>query len=193
MRASSVVSAATILLIGAVGPLTAQASPVQRGSIRLAGGASITHASDRDTDQASTSLAIAPDVGYFVAPGVAVELGASYSHLSAGGSTANGVAVGPGLTVYPWTAPSRLYPFVSGRLQLGRLSGTSSVQGQDATTTTTTWSVGGGVLLMAGAHVGISGELYYQRNRNKLTRGSVATVDHTEAYGLRWGVVAFVL
>jgi hypothetical protein len=115
MRASFALSAAATFLIVAVGPLAGQASPVQRGSIRLAGGASITHASDRDTNLGSTRVTIAPDLGYFVAPGVAVELGASYSHLSAGGATANGVAVGPGLTIYPWTAARRFYPFLSGR------------------------------------------------------------------------------
>ena len=112
--------------------------------------------------------------------------------------------VGPGITYFFTTRSPRLFPFIAGRTLFVRSfhtadlysspqAETPAVENNETRTRTRNWQASAGIMYMVVKHVGITGELFYQRT--KVTIGidkPDESSNEAELYGLQWGVAAFV-
>ena len=181
-----------------------QQSPVQKGSMQVGGTAAVTHERDIESDNSYTVLELLPRVGYFVTRGLAVSGNVTVQKFWAkhGGSFAWGF--GPGVTYYFATRAHRLYPFVSARTLFIRSRSHSDAQtltspvtitipADSSKSTSNAWLASGGVLYMLGKHVGVTGELFYQRNTESSRYSNDETYRNSvEVYGAQWGIAAFI-
>lgn len=208
-----------LVLVLAIPAMTARAqsspeprreSPIERGSIQIGGTASLTHTRDVGNDFETTNLDVMPRVGYFVARGLAVGLNLRHRRIwfddlaTVRDQTFTEWAVGPGLTYFVPTKLRRVYPFVSARSLFGRSvnkadifespeSDQPSIDGREARTRSRTGQAAVGVMYMVVKHVGITGEVFYQRTRTTVQPGKAdETSNSAELYGIQWGLVAFI-
>jgi hypothetical protein len=183
----------------------AQQSPIQQGSIQIAGTADVTHTRDIGNDFGWTSVELLPRVGYFVVRGLSVSGNFRFRRIwfddqeGIRDQRAVDLGFGPGLTYYVATRSPRLYPFVSARTLFTRGSSHSTVtrptgdQRVDSRVTNNVWLLSGGALFMVAKHVGISGELFYQHeNFTSRYEPSPESGNSSETYGLHWGISAFI-
>lgn len=169
----------------------AQHRPIERGSLQLAGTAQLVHSHDIGNDQGATIFEVAPRVGFFVVPGLAVNANLRFARISGDGPATTGWGLGPGLTYYIGGLSSRIYPFVSGRTLFTWQRTPSPGGDPDVKFRTTSWLVSGGALFLVAEQVGITSELFYQRDRFTFEFGSAST-NSAELYGVQWGVAVFV-
>jgi hypothetical protein len=205
---------APLLIAGILGaaPFTVggQASPVQRGSIQLGGTAAFTRTRDIGNDNGWVTLELQPRVGYFVVKGLAVSANLRYrviwndDQATVRDQRFTDWGVGPGLTYFFTTKSPRVFPFISGRTLFVRSFHTAdlysapgdetpSVPDNETRTRTRNWQVSAGIMYMVVKHVGITGEVFYQRS--KVTVGvdrPEESSNEAELYGLQWGIAAFV-
>jgi hypothetical protein len=179
-----------VLALGLLPPraAAAQYSPVHRGSIQLAGTAQFGHSRDIGNDFNTTFLEIAPRLGYFVAPGLALSANLQFRHTTQEIADGTEWGVGPGLTYYVSGLSRHVYPFVSGRTlftwsHAWDKSGVVLDQRHS-----TTWLVSAGALVPLAEHVGLTAELYYQHDHFTVE----PNWNSAEAYGLQWGFAIFV-
>lgn len=170
-------------------PVGAQYSPVHRGSIALAGTAQFTHSRDIGNDADFSTLELAPRVGYFLLPGLALSANLRYRHDGVATGHATSWGVGPGLTYYVSGLSRHVYPFVSGRTLFtwSRFTGNTGVSSD--VRQSTSWLVSTGALVLLARHVGLTGELFYQHDRVTVAPGAFNSF---ETYGLQWGFAIFV-
>jgi hypothetical protein len=182
-----------------------QQSPIQKGSIQVAGTADVTHTRDIGNDFGWTSVELLPRVGYFVVRGLAVSANLRFQRVwyddneTITDQRAVNWGIGPGVTYYVATRSPRLFPFVSARTLFTRGSSHTTVTGPtgerrvDSRVTNNVWLLSGGALFMVAKHVGISGELFYQHeNFTARYDPNPANGNSSETYGLHWGIVAFI-
>jgi hypothetical protein len=190
--------------------LGAQESPVQRGSIQLGGTAAFTKTRDIGNDFGWVTLELLPRVGYFVVKGLAVSANLRYrviwndDQATVRDQRFTDWGVGPGLTYFFTTKSPRLFPFVSGRTLFVRSfhtadlysspqAETPTVADNETRTRTRNWQASAGIMYMAVKHVGITGELFYQRTRVTIGIDKPdESSNEAELYGLQWGIAAFV-
>ena len=188
----------------------AQESPVQRGSIQLGGTAAFTKSRDIGNDNGWVTLELLPRVGYFVVRGLAVSANLRYrviwndDQATVRDQRFTDWGVGPGLTYFFTTKSPRLFPFVSGRTLFVRSYHTAdlysspqseepAVADNETRTRTRNWQTSVGVMYMVAKHVGITGEVFYQRTKVTIGIGKPdESSNEAELYGLQWGVAAFV-
>ncbi|HEX5386421.1 MAG TPA: hypothetical protein VFW66_06990 [Gemmatimonadales bacterium] len=166
----------------------AQYSPVHRGSIQLAGTAQLSHFRDIGNDFSSSVIELAPRLGYFVAPGLALNANLQFRHDASEVAAATQWGVGPGLTYYVSGLSRRVYPFVSGRTLFTwshAWDGSGVVLDRR---NSTSWLVSSGALVLLAEHVGLTAELYYQHDRFTVE----PSTNSDEQYGLQWGFAIFV-
>ncbi|MFN2601378.1 MAG: hypothetical protein ABR582_01335 [Gemmatimonadaceae bacterium] len=183
----------------------AQQSPIQKGSIQVAGTASLTHERDIGNDVGWTSFELSPRVGYFVVRGLAVNWNLHFRRVwfedeeTITNQRALEWGIGPGLTYYVSTRSRHFYPFLSARTLFTRsaLHATVTNAGQEERTngssTNNVWLVSGGALYMVGTHVGVTSELFYEHEYFTSRYGiSPGNGNSSEMYGLQWGIAAFI-
>ena len=183
----------------------AQQLPIQKGSIQVAGTASLTHERDIGNDVGWTSLELSPRVGYFVARGLAVNWNLHFRRTwfadepTITNQRSLEWGIGPGLTYYFSTRARHLFPFVSARTLFTRSSihATVTNAGREELTsgrsTNNVWLVSAGALYMVGTHVGVTSELFYQHEYFTARYGiSPGSGNSSEMYGLQWGIAAFI-
>jgi hypothetical protein len=186
------------LLVLALGPVSqagAQDSPIQRNSVQLAGSASFTRTNNRDTEGHVTTFQLNPQIAWFVIPGLAVSANLLLSRSSGDPLSSTQWGIGPGLSYYFDLGSRTVYPFVSGQTLFSWGELETDLPPTGVTTleiTNRRWVVSGGALLMLARHVGVTGELFYQRASVSSTFGGEENEDRAEMYGLRWGIAAFV-
>ena len=190
--------------------LSAQDSPVERGSIQVGGTAAFTRSRDIGNDIGWATLDLMPRVGYFVVKGLAVSANLRYrviwndDQATVRDQRFTDWGVGPGLTYFFTTKSRRVFPFISGRtlfvrsfhtadLYASPQDETPSVPDNETRTRTSNWQASAGIMYMVVKHVGITGEVFYQRSR--VTVGvdkPQESTNEAELYGLQWGIAAFV-
>jgi hypothetical protein len=184
-----------LLLACAAASLQAQGSPIQKGSLQLAGTAGWSHTHQTGTSNSITILQISPRVGYFVARGLVLSANLLYARTSTGQAHTSQYGVGPGLTYYVATRSRQLYPFVSGRTMFAwnRFGTSPSAPNTPNNSNSLSLLVSGGALVMVGQHVGVTGEVFFQHERfNYHLAGQQAGSNRQNTYGVQWGIAAFV-
>ena len=181
-------------LVGSAGSLPAQDAPIRRGSVPIGGTAHYSHFKDVANESTASILELTPRVGYFVARGLVVSGNLRFQHWWADRQSSTGWGIGPGLTYYIHTGARRLYPFLSVRTMFTWDLGRADFEETHRTRATgRSWLASGGALLMVGHGVGITGELFYQRDRFSGSADEMPTnVNHAITYGLQWGIAAFI-
>ncbi len=195
----------TLATVATAATTKAQQSPIQQGSIQVAGTADVTHTRDIGNDFGWTSVELLPRVGYFVVRGLSVSGNLRFQRIwyddneTITDQRALNWGIGPGLTYYVATRSPRLFPFVSARTLFTRGSSHATVTSQlgerrvESRATNNVWLLSGGALFMVAKHVGISGELFYQHeNFTARYDPSPETGNSSETYGLHWGISAFI-
>lgn len=179
----------------------AQKSPIQQGSIQVGGTADITRTKASGGGSGLTIAEAFPRFGYFVFRGLAVSANFRVRKVwaddqpNAENQTSTEWGVGPGLAYYTATGVPRLFPFVAARALYNRATshadlGAASV---DTRVTTDLWLLSGGALYMLGEHVGLTSEVFYQRNHNKVRNNPTAEfTSSSTTYGVQWGISAFI-
>lgn len=191
----------TVLLAGllttlGVHQLCAQSFAVDRGVWQLGGSAGVSRQESGGTT--STVAGLTPTVGYFVRPGLELEIGLPLQYHDDAASHGWTYGLTPGVAYYFGGPNQRLYPYVSaaGGVQWNRstASGASPIPG--VTSTTRTWSLGGaiGVANMLSRNVALTSELYYTSVWFRSPSGvsGASTTVRASQYGMRFGIAAFV-
>lgn len=200
MRATPIICGLCLVAFSAA---HAQRSPIQKGSIQIGGTADVSHTEPDGNGSGLTIIEAFPRVGYFVVNGLSINLNLRLRRVtaddisSARDQRSTELGIGPGVSYYFRTPARRLFPFVSGRMLYNQakthLTLLPSETEVDTRTTSTVWLAGGGVLYMLGEHVGLTSELFYQWNRNKIKNQSAPEISQkSKTYGIQWGVAAFI-
>jgi hypothetical protein len=181
-------------------------SPIQKGSIQIGGTASLVHEHDvgNGDDFDWTLLQVFPRVGYFVARGLEVNANLRYQKGWAKYNNSTEWGVGPGLTYYIATRSRRIFPFVSARTLFVHSKSRSDERliTQPIPTTLPASEFksyqrdllgSAGLLYMLAKQVGISGELFYQREyvTDRFDNGQ-HDGNSFDLYGAQWGVAVFL-
>lgn len=181
-----------ILLLAA--PVAAQSAvgPTERGSVMLAGSASLSR-SDIEGNK-TTSISLQPNVLYFVANRVAIggQLGVGYSDRENGETTA--WTLGPAARLYFGGSGSKTLPYLGVAVLFGSAS-TETDEPIASESDASLWGIEGvaGLTFMVSRQVGIAAELFVNRDENEFDTGTSATVTTTAtSFGLRVGIAAFV-
>lgn len=175
--------------------LHAQDAPTGGSSWLIGGSASIQRSRNVESEITSTSLDLNPQLGYFIATGLALTANLRFARSTTEGASSTAWGVGPGASYYFGRAPRTLYPYVSGRILWGRDRNTVSIPlpGGELTSSSTNWlwRVAGGGALMLVRNAAVTGELFFARNR-RTSRGSEPVARSTdESYGLAVGLSIF--
>ena len=175
-----------LLLTGSAVRAEAQDYAIDRGSILLGGAANFTSIGDNggDSDRV-TDLNIFGRSQYFVRPGLAVGGRISLDWFSSAAASRTSYGVGPEVSYYFGGGDRDFYPFVSGFATATRWDG-SGLALPDACTV---FDLGasGGVLLMLGRSVGLTGQVYYQTS---LYDSDALTA--TNRFGFSAGITPFI-
>ena len=104
--------------------------------------------------------------------------------------------IGPGIPYYVATSVPRLFPFVSARVLYNRTTTHAELIPSgtviESRITSGVWLGAVGALFMLGEHVGLTSELFYQRNNNKVRNGELEQECDSNTYGVQWGISAFI-
>ena len=177
-----------------------QEYPVDRGSWLVGGSASLVSQEvlqggvpGEETERA-TLVTLRPSAQYFVIPGLAVGADLTLAYSAQDDFSTTTLGAGPSLGYYVGGPDRRAVPFVATRLSVQR----SSVRVDtdlpfgfdlDRTQTRLVFDVSGGGLVMLARNVGVTGELFYSVTDNDLDDDDRPA---TDAFGLRFGIAAFV-
>lgn len=186
MNARKLASVVLLLPILA-SPLAGQSYAVDRGSLRIGGNASFsstgTSVNGTDEDDRLTQLAIAPQIEFFVVPGLALGGELVLSRLSDGDDSFTAYGLGPAITYFFGSGPRSVWPFIGGSLQFQWASSDGdddpSIRGYRGEA---------GALFMASDAVGFDAAFYYQF----LERESDLVDVESDSFGLAIGVSAFI-
>jgi hypothetical protein len=187
-----------LLLIGAPAFAQERSTAVSRGSWIISGSAGFSRSHDDLSDQTSTSISASPTALMFVASRFAIggRLTGGYSKSGSFKSTSYGL--GPSARYYLGDSASKWLSFLGASVfpQWGTSKVSSVTNGVvtpvdvDATDLAMDASLGLTRLLVT--HVGVTGEAYYTRiNRSSTSRGTTNDFN-TNAFGVRFGLTAFL-
>ena len=184
-------------------PVAAQAQsyPVDRGSWIVGGGASLTSQSNNDDeDDRATSASISPRAQYFVLPGLALGTSVSLGYTSRDNGSSTRIGIGPTASYYFGRDARTIYPFVSAGVSISQVTvefDTPELDFElpsldfDNTTTSTTWDLSGGLVVMIAKNVGLTGSAFYQKINIDNDDDPLFLDLDTDIFGLRFGVQVF--
>ena len=189
-------------------PVAAQAQsyPVDRGSWIVGGGASLTSQGSDDDEDRTTSASISPRAQYFALPGLALGTSVSLGYTSRENSSTTHIGVGPTVSYYFGRDARTIYPFVSAGFSISQITAEFDAPEPDfelppdilpsldfeETTTSTTWDLSGGVVVMIAKNVGLTGSAFYQKiNIDNDDNDPIFRNLDTDVFGLRFGVQVF--
>ncbi len=195
MRRTAVILFVLIALTLALAPRAAgQQYAMDRGVWILGGGAGLSHGRSTCTGCSSssyTSLDIFPQVGYFVAPGLAITADLNFWYRWGTGISETQYGAGPGVAYYFTQRPARLHPFVKAGIRYFHVtssqSGTSTVRYHSFQ-----WQGSAGLALMVARNVAVTGEAYYRHIYSHSSRGGFSNSSTHASYGTSFGVAVFL-
>lgn len=166
--------------------------PTDKGSMLVAGTATIQRSTFEfgDNESTSTGVAISPTILFFVAPRFAIggQLGLSRVNFEEGNSSS--WLLGPAARIYFGESSSKTLPFVGASFAIGG-SSTESDDSDDESGSDT-WGLEGvaGITWMVSRQVGITGEAYVQRTEFE---NDGFDIEQTRTdLGIRFGFAAFL-
>ena len=202
MRPTARVCLMTLLFSAPAARAQSPDSPIQKGSIAIGGTADISHTEPDGSGSALTIIQAFPRLGYFVVKGLALSANGRYRRVSAEDQaavrdqTSTEWGIGPGVSYYVATRLPRLFPFVSTRVLYNRTSNHAEILPAgpevDSRITTVVWLGSAGALFILGKHVGLTSEVFYQRNNNTIRNGTAESTSDSNTYGIQWGISAFI-
>lgn len=147
-------------------------SPIDKGSLIVGGGAAFSSMGGELYEDGNgdgvTILLLAPEVGTFVAPNVAISAQLVYGSVSFGDDKISAVGIGPRIRYYfGQPQPSGLvkgttYPYMTASFLWGQLD----VDDDDGYSLTS-YSFGGGITYMMANSVGLFGEINFRNDSIK--------------------------
>jgi hypothetical protein len=159
---------AAALMSTAMDGLEAQAHALDAGSFRVGGTATATRSSSTTDDLGTFSTSrfgLQPAVQYFLVPQLAVGGTLNLSHTRSGDGRTTVIGAGPAVTYYFYSPGRTLHPYATTSASFGRwrdrhpaFSNSRNHQGIRGA---------GGLLVMLAPHVGLTGELFYDRTRSR--------------------------
>jgi outer membrane protein len=170
---------------------SARSGATDRGSMLIAGSASLSHTSGEGSS--ATNMSLQPSLHYFVANRIALggELGYSYTDFDNGSATS--WRLGPAARLYFGSATAKVLPYLGTAVQFG--SGSAKTERPVPNETDASlWGIQGiaGLTFMISRNVGISGEAFLQREESTFETSTAKVTTTLTQYGLRFGVAAFV-
>jgi hypothetical protein len=173
----------------------AQSFAVDRGVWQIGGSASFS-SSGGDSGERTTALSLAPRLGFFVFPGLALGAMLPLHYVSESLGHSTGYGVGPELTYYFGRGSRRLYPYVGVSALLQWTTQKYSYP-DDPTTRTSTfrgqvYEANAGAAALLARNVAVTGEAFYEDRHDRYSStGSTSRVAR-DSYGVRFGVTVFV-
>jgi hypothetical protein len=164
------------------------------GNVHLARSRSLGTGTLLPSDGATT-VSLAPRLGYFLLPGLALTGNLSLSYTGQDGGHSWSWGGGPGLTYYFGRGTKSLYPYVAGITQFSwlRSSQDDRFGGASLRSSAKVWQLSGGAVVMVARNVGLNGELYYSRSYlSSSNSNGLGSSNTQEDYGLQFGVSLFV-
>lgn len=172
-------------------------SPIDKGSILVGGGASITHSeSESNGNETSvTSMSFSPNLLFFIAQRVAVGGQLSVNAFSQDDRSGSGWLLGPAARLYFGQRHSRILPY----LGVGIAIGQNTLDTDEPTQVefeSDTWAMEGvaGLTFMISRQVGITAEGFLQRleETNEASNSPAENELTNTTLGLRFGFAAFL-
>jgi outer membrane protein W len=172
----------------------AQGSPIGKGSWIISGGASASSQHNNGTDQSTTSLSLAPSALYFVRPGLALGGAVSLGYFDGSIGTTKSFGIGPSIRYYFGDAAAKTFPFVSATIAPAWLWTDPKNSSTARSTSQHSLEAEGtiGLTHLVATHVGITGEAFYQHQSFDTDIGTVHATQSSYAFGVRFGITAFV-
>lgn len=174
--------AAALVSLAVTGHAAAQAYPTDRGSFIVSGSAgaytsttTLDIEGDQDTENRYSEVYVAPQVQYFVMPGLAVGGRVTVNAGWYEGDSRTQFGVGPQLSYYFGRDERRLYPYVSAGVSYDGFGNGEANLGQNAQA---------GLAFMLSRGVGLDSGIYY--------RGITQDEIRQDIFGLAIGITAFV-
>jgi hypothetical protein len=170
-------------------PAAAQSHAVDRGSLMLGGTAGFTSSGSsvngESLDDRVTQISLAPQLLYFIVPGLAIGGEVLFSRISSDGDALTSYGFGPAATYYFGREERTAYPHIGGSMQFAWTSDDSTDADQPSLMG---FRGAAGVLFMLSDAVGLNTELFYQL----LERESDLFDVDIDTYGLAIGFSAFI-
>lgn len=200
IRLSAALLAAAISIPCSV---SARQNATDQGSFLVGGTAGLdqrTTTEQGGREVTSDVLRLAPELQYFLLPGLAVGGMIEYRRMSSDiadpgtqtlSITSDIVGFGPSISYYFGRGARRAHPFVSVSYIDSRIDLENS-SGADNTQTMRYVDLAVGVVLMLSGHVGIEGELFWRDGEIEEAAGTTSRSLEDRSSGLRVGVAAFV-
>jgi hypothetical protein len=186
---------ATLLIVGSTIPLSLAAQrPIDKGVWLVGGNLHFTGSKDLDSDVSDSQFSLSPQVGLFVAPGLAITGNGTLAWSDSDNSNTFTRGIGPGLSYFFSGMGERFYPYLTGRVlyqqsdldaQVGPIESESEI-------TDWNWLLGVGGAFFLARNVALNGELFYSRRSADVSTGTTETEFSTARYGLEVGIRAFV-
>lgn len=174
-------------------------SPIHRDAWIVAGSGSFGRVSEDGASSDRTYISVAPTALKFVTDHLAFGGSAVLGYSSVESSSAHTVGVGPAVRYYFADPEQRIYPYLSAAVMPTWQNGSATfvVSGTENTqtysTNTLTLDGAAGMTGVIAPHVGLSGELFYTRQRlsgdNVFPPGSHHQISQ---YGFRLGFTIFL-
>lgn len=179
------------LLAGTRSEALAQTYAMDHGVWIIGGSANISHSHTESTSYSNTGISLFPQVGYFLAPGLAGVIDLSYSHLSSSSVTESAWGIGPGLTYYFRNGTTKLHPYLAASVLYQHA--TQTLKGPPDNSNSAhyfDWTGSGGLALLLARNVAVTGELFYTAYTYAADGGTSS--ETTNQYGLRFGISLFL-
>jgi hypothetical protein len=147
-----------------------------------------------DSDVSEFQFSLSPQVGFFVAPGLAITGNATLAWSDSDNSNTFTRGIGPGLSYFFGGMGERVYPYLTGRVlyqqsdldaQVGPLESESEIADWS-------WLLGVGGAFFLARNVALNGELFYSRRSTDVSSDIAETEFSSARYGLEVGIRAFV-
>jgi hypothetical protein len=142
---------------------------------------------------------IAPEFGYFVAPGLTIGGELAFGSASQGDESSTILGIGPAVAYYFDMDPTRtevkgkIYPYLGLAFLYGTITYNSGDPGdEDVKWRMTTFSLRGGAAFMVSGAVGIYGQLGFDMDSSKRTEPIEQDSESGTVFGLEIGVTSFI-
>ena len=198
MRIHAMCFGVGLLLVATVGAAQTRTTPVSKHAWIIAGSAAAVRSHDDLTDQTQTSVSASPTALVFVRSRLAVggTLTAGYS--KAGSSRFTSYGIGPSARYYMGDSTAQWLSYVSASVfpQWGSSKTTIPLNSGNTTIESRQRNLAFdgafGLTRILVPHVGVAGEAFYTRASRRTESNGTDRDIGTTAFGLRFGLSAFV-
>jgi hypothetical protein len=181
-----------LLLSCAAGIAQGQAYATDRGVWQAGGTARFSHQSASGGSGDVTTIALAPELAYFVAPGLALGVSAPFLYSWISGGHAISYGAGPTATYYFGTGTRTVYPYLGAAVGVTRNRlYASGIAAAVTTENLWSWEARAGAVRMIARNAGITGEVYFRHLHDAVDSGGGLQVALDEV-GLRFGLGLFL-